>query len=113
MRTHREEDFIAWAERSGFQIDHRYPMSAVLTFRPYSEHDRFWLVPNEPERRPYFIASLLECMGDWRACYAWRHMGSWPRSVVPERINDVLGIPIPHRPRVPPGPDTNLGLPRP
>jgi len=102
MKTHRDEDFLAWAERAGFQIDPRYPHSAVLAFNPDPEHDRFWLVPDAPERRPYFIASLLECMGDWHACYVWRHMGSWPRSAEPSRINDVvefrilegLGLPI-------------------
>jgi hypothetical protein len=94
MKTHPEEGFVAWAERSGFQIDPRYPESAVLTFRPDKEHDRFWRVPNPPERRPYFIASLLECMGAWQACYAWRHLGSWPRSAVPERINDVVELRI-------------------
>jgi hypothetical protein len=92
MRTHREDEFLAWAERSGFQIDARYPRSAVLTFRPDSEHDRFWEVPIRPERRPCLIASLLECMGDWQACYVWRHLGSWPQSAVPERINDVVEL---------------------
>ena len=62
MRTHREDEFLEWAERSGFQIDPRYPHSAVLTFRPDPGYDRFWEVPSEPERRPYFIASLLDCM---------------------------------------------------
>ena len=94
MRTHREDEFLEWAERSGFQIDPRYPHSAVLTFRPDPGYDRFWEVPSEPERRPYFIASLLDCMDDWQACYAWRHLGSWPQSAVPERINDVVELRI-------------------
>src|SRR5262249_12963289 len=92
MRTQREDEFLGWAERSGFQIDPRYPHSAILTFRPDLQLDRFWEVPIEPERRPYFIASLLACMGDWQACYVWRHLGSWPRSVDPERINDVVEL---------------------
>jgi len=41
-------------------------------------------------------------MGDWQSCYTWRHMGSWPQSVVAERVNDVverrilegLGVPL-------------------
>lgn len=102
MRTHQEDDFLAWAERAGFGLDPRYPRSAVLTFRPASEHDRFWEVPVEPESRPYFIASLLECMGDWQACYVWRHLGRWPPAAVPDRINDIvehrilqgLGLPL-------------------
>ena len=94
MRTHREDEFLEWAERSGFQIDPRYPHSAVLTFRPDPGYDRFWEVPSEPERRPYFIASLLDCMDDWQAGYVWRHLGSWPQSAVPERINDVVELRI-------------------
>jgi hypothetical protein len=96
MRAHQEHEFLAWAERSGFHIDPRYPESAVLTFHPDSEHDRFWDVPVQPERRPYFIASILECMGDWQASYAWRHLGSWPQSAIPERINDVVELRILH-----------------
>jgi len=94
MKTHREEEFIAWAERTGFQIDPRYPQSAVLTFRPDPEHDRFWIVPDAPKRRPYFIASLVECWGDWNACYVWRHLGSWPGSVVDARVYDVVELQI-------------------
>jgi hypothetical protein len=94
MKEHREDEFLAWAERSGFRIDPRYPASAVLTFTPDSGHDRFWEVPVEPETRPYFIASLLECMEDWQACYVWRHLGTWPESAAPERINDVIELRI-------------------
>lgn len=94
MRTHREDEFLAWAERAGFQMDARYPRSAVLMFRPDCQHDRFWEVPIRPERRSHFIAWLLECMGDWQSCYAWRHLGSWPRSAVPERVNDVVELRI-------------------
>ena len=94
MRTHREDEFLAWAERSGFHIDPRYPHSAVPTFLPDPQQDRFWEVPSEPEARPYFIASLLGCMDDWQACYVWRHLGNWPRSVEPERINDVVELRI-------------------
>jgi len=94
MKTHSEDEFLAWAERSGLEIDARYPHSAVLTFRPQTEHDRFWEVPADPDRRPYFIASLLAWMGDWQTCYVWRHMGSWPRVAVPERINEVVELRI-------------------
>src|SRR5262245_27670340 len=94
MRTHREDEFLAWADRSGFQIDPRYPHSAVLTFRPDPEQDRFWEVPIHAEQRPYFITSLLDCMGERQACYAWRHMGSWPRSAGADRINDVVELRI-------------------
>jgi hypothetical protein len=94
MRTHREDEFLDWAGRSGYEIDPRYPHSAVLTFSPDPEQDRFWEVPGEPETRPYFIASLLDCMGDWQACYVWRHLGRWPQSVDSGRINDVVELRI-------------------
>lgn len=61
MREHREDEFLAWAERSGFQIDRPYAEVVNLTFYPTSEHDRFWQVPDPPDTRPQFIASLLEC----------------------------------------------------
>jgi hypothetical protein len=41
-------------------IDQRYPQSAVLSFQPDPQLDRFWEVPPEPERRPYFVASMLD-----------------------------------------------------
>src|ERR1041384_3176763 len=90
MTTHREDEFLARAARSGFAIDPGYPQTAVLRLQPDSGYDRFWEVPIQPERRSFFVASLLECMGDWQACYTWRHLGSWPHSAVPARINDVV-----------------------
>jgi hypothetical protein len=74
----------------------------VLVFQPDPQQDRFWEVPVEPERRPYFLQCFLELMGDWQDCYAWRHLGSWPESAEPLRINDVvewqilkgLGLPL-------------------
>src|SRR5438093_814646 len=60
------------------------------------EDARFWEVPFEPHRRPHFIASLLDLLGDWQLCYVWRHMGSWPSSVDSLRINDVVEFQILH-----------------
>jgi len=102
MKTLTEIAFLAWADAAGLCLDPQYPKSAVLVFRPDLHQDRFWEIPAEPERRPYFILSLLELMGDWRKCYAWRHLGSWPESADPLRINDVvewrilqgLGLPL-------------------
>ena len=102
MTTHTEAEFLAWAERAGLALDPRYPQSAVLRFRPDPDHSRFWEVPAEPERRPHFIASMLELMGDWQWCRVWRHLGSWPDQISPGRINDVvercilgaLGLPL-------------------
>ena len=104
MRTVAEADFLRWAEVRGLGLDPQYPESAVLTFRPDAGNARFWCIPPEPERRPYFVASLLELLGDWRSCFVWRHLGSWPSSdhLDPQRINDVveyhilngLGLPV-------------------
>jgi hypothetical protein len=94
MRTLTENDFFRWAESNGLGFDEHYPDSAVLTFRPDPHHDRFWSVPHKPERRPYFIVSLLELMGYWRSCYVWRHLGSWPDSADHRRVNDVIELQI-------------------
>lgn len=94
MKTLTESAFLAWADGAGLGLDLRYPQSAVLVFQPDPRQHRFWEVPVEPERRPYFIWSLLELMGDWQECYVWRHLGSWPTSADPSRINDVVELQI-------------------
>ena len=94
MKTLTESAFLAWAARAGLCLDPQYPESAELVFRPDPQQRRFWEVPAEPERRPYFILSLLELMEDWQECYAWRHLGSWPDSADPLRINDVVELQI-------------------
>jgi hypothetical protein len=102
MKTVTETAFLEWADREGLFLDPQYPESAVLVFRSDPQQDRFWEVPVEPERRPYFLQCFLELMGDWQDCYAWRHLGSWPESAEPLRINDVvewqilkgLGLPL-------------------
>ena len=95
MRTVSEHEFLRWADGKGIGLDPQYPGSAVLEFQGGSEA-RFWSVPPEPERRPYLIASLLELMGDWQTCYAWRHLGSWPdpSTVNARRVNDVVELRI-------------------
>ena len=92
MKTFDESTFLAWAERNGLCLDDRYPHSAVLRFRQDTSTARFWEVPPEPERRPFFIASLLALMGEWRSCYVWRHLGSWPRNADPRLLNDVIEL---------------------
>jgi hypothetical protein len=104
MRTVAETEFLRWADERGLALDPRYPQSAVLNFRAGSGEARFWCVPPEPERRPYFLASFLELLGDWNSCFAWRHLGSWPAlgDIDPQRVNDLvehqilkgLGLPV-------------------
>jgi hypothetical protein len=103
MKTVTEDEFLQWASTKGLGIDPKYLQFAVLDFRASSE-SRFWDVPRRPERRPYFLASLIDLMGDWQTCYVWRHLGSWPdlKHIDPRRINDAveplilngLGLPL-------------------
>jgi len=92
MKTLNEGDFLEWARVHGLVVDAGYPKSAILSFDPNPGLDRFWIVPAAPERRPHFIASLLRLMGEWKSCRVWRHMGSWPSSADPLRINDVIEL---------------------
>jgi len=87
MKTHPEQQFLKWAEAHGMGLDERYPDSAILTFKPDPALDRFWVVPPQPQRRPYFLALMLDLMGKWRSCRVWRHMGSWPRRPDRQRPN--------------------------
>src|SRR3954447_25046777 len=103
MRVMTEDDFLEWAGGMGLALDPDYPDAAVLDFLAPSDA-RFWLVPPEPERRPYFLGSLIDLMEDWQTCYVWRHRGPWPAPALlhPERIRDAvelrllegLGIPL-------------------
>ena len=95
MRTTSEREFLRWAAGRGLGLDPQYPDAAVLDYQGGSDA-RFWVVPAEPERRPYFIASLLELLGDWHTCYVWRHLGSWPdpNDIDGQRVNDVVELRI-------------------
>jgi hypothetical protein len=75
-------------------LHENYPTAAILTFTPDLGHDRFWHIPPAPERRPYFVATMFDLLGDWAACFVWKHSGSWPSSANPERINDVVELRI-------------------
>ncbi len=94
MRTLTETEFLKWAGRKQIVLDDRYPESASLTFRTHAGEDRFWCIPAEPQRRPYLIASLLEFMGGWDSCYAWRHLGAWPEAADQRRVNDIVEFQI-------------------
>lgn len=94
MKTLKQKDFLAWADEREIKLDERYPDSAVLTFEPDLNQDRFWIIPAESEKRPYFIASILEELGEWKSCFVWRHMGSWNDIVDPSRVNDNIELEI-------------------
>ena len=90
MKSLMEADFLRWAEDHGLTVDPRYPQSARLQFRPASDCVRFWCIPDQPQRRPYFYSSVLELAGPWDSCFVWRHLGSWPNKdhIDPRRVND-------------------------
>ncbi|NBB95734.1 MAG: hypothetical protein GVY16_08340 [Planctomycetes bacterium] len=94
MKSHREKQFVKWAKAHGMGLDDRYPDSAVLTFQPDRDIDCFWETPPEPERRSYFLWLMLELMSDWKSCFVWRHMGSWPSNPDPQRVNDQVAFRI-------------------
>ena len=77
MKTYDELQFIQWAGKIGIEPDAGYPKSAILRFKPDPKLDRFWIIPGKPELRPYFLARMLDLLGDWDSCWIWRHMGSW------------------------------------
>jgi hypothetical protein len=90
MKSLMEADFLRWAEDHGLTVDSRYPQSAILQFRPASDCVRFWCIPDQPQRRPYFYSSVLELARPWDSCFVWRHLGSWPNKdhIDPHRVND-------------------------
>ncbi len=88
MKTHTERQFVKWAISHNMGLDEAYPDSAVLTFTPDPDLARFWEIPPEPERRSYFLWLMLELMVDWKTCFVWRHLGSWPSPADPQRVND-------------------------
>jgi hypothetical protein len=94
MRTLGEADLIAWIRLRGIDLHKSYPTTAILTFAPDFGHDRFWCIPPAPERRPHFIATMLNLLGNWASCFVWKHSGSWPRSANSKRINDIVELRI-------------------
>jgi len=103
MKTLTEDAFLEWATTKGLWLAPDFPEAACLVYQSTTE-SRFWSVPKKPERRPYFLMTLLDLMDDWQSCYVWRHMGSWPDpdQFCHERINDSvefrilkgLGLPL-------------------
>lgn len=114
MKTLSEEQFLKWAKSNGLEVDPEYPQSAVLGFVPKSGDARFWCVPDKPKRRPFFISSTLELMGDWSSCFVWRHLGSWPdvKHVDPLRINDVIEYRLLHDLGLPMGTTNVVEIPK-
>jgi len=96
MKTLSEQQFVDWVQTVGLTLDPAYPEYAILCYPQASADSRFWEVPARPERRPYFLASLLDLMPAWESCYVWRASGSWPApdEVRPDGANDVVELSI-------------------
>jgi hypothetical protein len=96
MQSHPEAEFLAWAEARGIVVPPGHPQYPQLAFRDSAEERRFWVVPEKPEQRSFFLACVLELLDDWRSCWVWRHCGSWPsrQHVDPNRINDRVELVI-------------------
>jgi hypothetical protein len=92
--TFSEAEFLSWATARGIAFHPAYPKVAILNFADTQSASRFWEVPPEPERRPFFLSALLDGMGEWSTCFVWRHSGSWPSSGddEPRSINNALSF---------------------
>jgi len=88
MERIAEKTFIEMIRQVGIIADSRYPDAAELGFGKESEISRFWEIPEEARRIPYFVETILSALDSWKSMYVWRHMGSWFTSIKGERLND-------------------------
>ncbi|HUI30195.1 MAG TPA: hypothetical protein VLX91_08250 [Candidatus Acidoferrales bacterium] len=89
MKTIKEGQFVDMLKGSGIEIDLRYPQSSDLSYGTY-DYSRFWLVPQEARRIPYFVKTIIESIDEWQFVHIWKHRGSWTTKIKGERINDDL-----------------------
>ena len=88
MKRIEEKQFIKMIRQIGITVDSRYPETAELGFGKESEISRFWEIPEEARRIPYFVQTILSALDPWESVYVWKHMGSWFTSIKGERLND-------------------------
>ncbi len=95
MKNLHYSEFLQWAETKGIAFDPAYPRSGTLSYVE-NQDSRFWVTPKQPEQQPFFIASLLELLGDWQWCRAWRSKGSWPSPahIDPDDFNELVEMTI-------------------
>lgn len=92
MKHLPESEFLQWAASKGLTPGNLYPDVVEMRFLDGAPREVYWDTPERPERRPYFLASLLTALGDWETCYGWRHSGSWPGAEEPDWFEDSLLI---------------------
>lgn len=92
MRFILETTFIESAQARGYKFVRTKSNHGWFELEPSVDEGRFWGIPAEPERRPHLFSGMLELMGDWRTCMAWRVNGVWPASADPGRLNDNIEL---------------------
>lgn len=88
MKRIKEKQFIGNIENMGITVDPNYPDSVVLSFIDKVDFDRFWCIPKEARKIPFFIESILDTIDDWTSVFIWKNMGSWNTKIAKERLND-------------------------
>jgi hypothetical protein len=101
MQLISADTFLEQANAAGIAYDPRYPAAQSLIFLPPNEHSRFWTRPNQPNRWPHFVASLLKAAGAGDTVLAcpregmWPNLGKarWPLERMQAVISGALGVP--------------------
>lgn len=89
MKTHTVDSFLKWAQSHGIGFNPQYPKSSSLIFTSAPPLSRFWLIPREPERRPYFLETILRAIKPWSSAFVWR-LGGWPSPPEKDAMNEAV-----------------------
>jgi hypothetical protein len=84
----KEQLFINNIREIGLKLDPKYPDSAILSFDNVSTYSRFWNIPDQARKYPFFTNTILTNIDPWKYVYIWKHMGSWDVLKHRERVND-------------------------
>ena len=90
MKRLSEPAFLKILKPLGIEVGDGYPKVVNLSFDKKAGDARYWALPMAARRFPFFCLTILELLGEWQVCYAWRHMGGWPEKLDPDRINDCV-----------------------
>lgn len=88
MKQIKEKKFLEIIKKQGIIIDPKYPKSASLCFEKDINIWRFWVIPSEGGRIPFFVDTILEALDKWERIFVWRHLGSWVQTIKGERITE-------------------------
>ena len=87
MKRITEKQFIEILKSIKIEIDPKYPNSVILSYLN-SSYSRFWSIPEEARKIPYFIETIINAIDEWKNIYVWKHMGSWTTKIRGNRVND-------------------------